>query len=500
MARGRPATGSVIFLEGQWHVRVTMPDGSRPPIAMPGIAQDDVAEAKRMGAIVSRRARELSAVPFEKGETVNEWADRWLDEREARGLTSIRSDRSRVRQHVLPDLGPLAMREVTRDDLERFVERLDRRVSEGAIGWKTAGLIWGLVTKMFDDATNAKRRDLRVREDNPAYRVRGPDAGATKAKQYLYPSELLALVSCKRVPQRRRELYAVAVYLYARAGELDALTWSDVDLEHGVVHVTKAIHRDTGEVKATKTKETRRVAIEPALLPLLERLKREATGKKAFTMPLGQDQAILLRADLKEAGVERPSLYADNETSKHITFHDLRSTGITWRAVRGDDPLKIQQGAGHADFKTTSGYIREAQVFEEGFGAVFPPLPKELLTPEPGISAGLSDSGFVLAGLSRPLLRRAWDSKPPQNTDDSAENKANGDDRPDLSGSEESPSVVQDPEPSIDPVEAALVEALKAATLAGRFDVVAQLAKELEVRRVARTAANVVPFPERRAK
>ncbi len=42
-----------------------------------------------------------------------------------------------------------------------------------------------------------------------------------------------------------------------------------------------------------------------------------------------------------------------------------------------------------------------------------------------------------------------------------------------------------------DPVEAALAHALGCAAEAGRFDVVAQLAAELEVRRLAR-AGNVV--------
>jgi hypothetical protein len=48
-------------------------------------------------------------------------------------------------------------------------------------------------------------------------------------------------------------------------------------------------------------------------------------------------------------------------------------------AVRGDDPLKIQERAGHTDFETTQGYIRMAEGLREGFGEVFPPLPPELL-------------------------------------------------------------------------------------------------------------------------
>ena len=50
-----------------------------------------------------------------------------------------------------------------------------------------------------------------------------------------------------------------------------------------------------------------------------------------------------------------------------------------------------------------------------------------------------------------------------------------------------------------DAVEAALAEAIRGATSAGRWDVVAQLASELEARRLAR-AGNVVVLGEERAK
>jgi len=64
-----------------------------------------------------------------------------------------------------------------------------------------------------------------------------------------------------------------------------------------------------------------------------------------------------------------------------MTWYDLRATGITWMAIRGDDPLKIMARAGHEDFATTHGYIREAEAVRQGFGDVFPPLPSCLLRP-----------------------------------------------------------------------------------------------------------------------
>ena len=67
---------------------------------------------------------------------------------------------------------------------------------------------------------------------------------------------------------------------------------------------------------------------------------------------------------------------ADDERSQH---NDLRATGATWLAVRGDEPLKIKQRCGHQTFGTAELYIREAEAVRDGFGAVFPPLPAALL-------------------------------------------------------------------------------------------------------------------------
>jgi len=70
---------------------------------------------------------------------------------------------------------------------------------------------------------------------------------------------------------------------------------------------------------------------------------------------------------------------AAGDTAKRLTWHDLRATGITWMAARGDDPLRIKQHAGHSTFSTTEQYIRTAEAIRDGFGDVFPELPACLL-------------------------------------------------------------------------------------------------------------------------
>ncbi len=173
----------------------------------------------------------------------------------------------------------------------------------------------------------------------------------------------------------------LAVYTYLRAGELRVLDWADVDLEHGVIRVHRAVNRVTGEVKATKGRRARPVPIEHALRPLLATLRDESGGKGLVLpeMPSNRDMARGLRRWLKRAKVLRAGLHTTSETQRSIVFHDLRGTGCTWMAVRGDDALKIQQRAGHTDFDTTQGYIRIAEAAREGFGDPFPALPSSVI-------------------------------------------------------------------------------------------------------------------------
>ena len=77
----------------------------------------------------------------------------------------------------------------------------------------------------------------------------------------------------------------------------------------------------------------------------------------------------MLRHPQRSTGVKRADLFADDDTRRPLSFHDLRHTGITWRAVRRDEPLKVQRAAGHDNLRTTQRYINEAQTFDApGFG------------------------------------------------------------------------------------------------------------------------------------
>src|SRR5262249_38517589 len=149
------------------------------------------------------------------------------------------------------------------------------------------------------------------------------------------------------------------------------------DLDHGIVTIHRTVD-DQGRVDTTKGRAARRVPIEPALVPLLKAMRDAAGGMGRVLpyMPVEKHLAPMLRRDLKRAGLQRADLVTNDATRKWLTFHDLRATGITWRAVRGDEPLRIMQAAGHKDFGTTMGYVRTAELLGGvSFGTPFPELP-----------------------------------------------------------------------------------------------------------------------------
>jgi integrase len=381
MARKR--TGAVKWNGTQWVARIRTNDGHRVPVKFPPEVSET--KARILARQLSEQAKrgELVYDPEHKTpeETVAHFAERCHSIRDAREMPSARVDYSYLRIHVLPRLGARAMNRVTADDMRDLVERLDAMVDAEKISAKTAQNIWGATRKMFNDATGSKRKDLRILSVSPVAGVEGPDRGVEKLMGYLYPVEFIALVSCKVVPLQARRWYAVQTCLYLRPGECEVLACEDVDLQHWIAHVHRSREWGTGRIKEIKTKQDRRVPIEPAVRPLIAALCKEARGIGPLfpQLPFGPKPSTELRANLRLAQVAREALYASDGTRRPLRLYHLRATGITWQAVRGDDPMKIMRRAGHADFKTTTGYIREAEILRETFGQVFPELPVDLI-------------------------------------------------------------------------------------------------------------------------
>jgi Laminin G domain len=101
--------------------------------------------------------------------------------------------------------GPLDARAFTRDDVERLRDALDRKIERAELSWKKAANVWTLLTSMCDDMVNAKKRELRVRKDNPCRAIRRGCSRET-TRMHFSPSQVIESSSphhegCRSVPR-----------------------------------------------------------------------------------------------------------------------------------------------------------------------------------------------------------------------------------------------------------------------------------------------------------
>ena len=380
------------------------------------LQEQEDANGAILAAKIAERAAETGVSPSsEGGETVAQYAKRWLLARKGR-VRRLRDNRAHLEHHVLPVLGPLLMARVARPDVERFVDALDAKVRKGELGAKSAKNIWGTCTRLFRDAAFAKpSTGLRRLQVDPTRDVQGPeDDQQDKLLQFLYPSEFSTFVACEDVPRAWRRNVAVAVYLCLRDGEQRALRWPSVDLVHGVVTIGETFDRRTGKAReGTKGGAARQVPIPAELLPLLQAMHDQAKGKGLVCdLPSLRDMARGLRRYLDRAGVTRRALHTGTSASKPCRWHDLRATGLTWMAVRGDSATSIRDVAGHTQTSMTDRYMRQAGVLRGGrFGEVFPALPDPSDLVLGGFVTVPTNVGILVA-KSAELLRGGRDSNP----------------------------------------------------------------------------------------
>lgn len=566
------ADGSTYF-----RARIRLADGSRERVNVPEkystpaggktareraelyAAAEQEREDETGELLAKKRAREAAKAAERDprhGETCTLYRERLDKYRKELGRRGGKDDANTWKVWLADRIGALPVAKVTRDDIERVRDALDEAIAlhkrtEGkeGIGPKRARNVWTVVTTTFKAACMAKRRDLRLRADNPCAGVLPPERGESRRRAFIYPVEASALFACAKVPLEWRELYAVACFLFLRPGELRALTAGDIDLDAAVVHITKAWDERAREVKAPKTRNgVRDVPIHPNLLPLLRRLVdgREASAALFPIMAKWSEdmRALKTREHLAVANVKRPRLTENTATTMHVGFRSWRDTGVTWMALAGVDVAKMQRRAGHDHVTTTMGYVKQAEDVTGSIGEPFPPLPAALVagtdggptsttvTPSPEYSAdvppgaaaaespaprGDEQPRHVGANWAKdwPKLKASLPGpgKRPSNgcagrdlnateTPNSREivNDSRTEPPPRVGVSTRSPVAVG---PSAEythqapsTVEDALASALDKAAAVGRWDVVAQLARELEARRLA--AAEVPTLEEER--
>ena len=218
-----------------------------------------------------------------------------------------------------------------------------------------------------------------------------PKIGKAPAYPYLYPNEEAALLTWTEeralaeqvsdvrpgVPLCRRVLYGFLSREGCRVSEAAGLTFSNVNLERGVV-----------TLDANKTNDARAWAMDPAVaraLKAYKELRRAGSADRVFVDEHGRlladdSFAAALRADLAAAGVNRAELHVEGKNRRPIRAHDLRGTFATLYLANGKTETWICDRTGWRSSQMVAKYRRAARSAQEL--ALGVPLPLDTTIPE----------------------------------------------------------------------------------------------------------------------
>ncbi|MFG2056644.1 tyrosine-type recombinase/integrase [Micromonospora sp. NPDC048930] len=285
--------------------------------------------------------------------------------------SSVQSEGSRIRNHVLPLLGHLALDELETLTLQTWVAGLltgeedpDRKGKwkRKPIAVKTVRNCHGLLHKILDAAVQGRR--LRA---NPCDGVQLPKL-VPREMRFLTEPEAARLVAA--VPKHWRPLVLLLVMTGLRWGEAIGLAVKNLDVLTGRLTVVRAIYElATGELVfgTPKTHRGRRTVTFPpktvgaALAGLVVGKDRDDV---VFTAPGG---GPVRTRNFRRGWVK----WTERAGLPGLRIHDLRHTQAAW-LISGNRPLSaISRRLGHASIAVTDGlYGHLLPEVEDGILAV----------------------------------------------------------------------------------------------------------------------------------
>ena len=381
--------GTVVRRGKHLFARVSLPDGTRPDYRLctdvchcnemtparakataAHIAERERARVAQQMAAQSRRAagQRLTVKEFGEQWTSGELYERYGEVNNLRPKASAEDDEYRLKKYVYPLIGAVPVADVTEADIEHVLNEASRKQGPQ---WRAKTHVYQNLCRLFDLAIVPGR----IRKDSPVTRYMRPGKPKPMLFGYLYPTELVALLGCALVPVGRRVLYALAVYTGLRRSSLHALTWGDLDLEHGTLMCLKS-----------KNDLPQMFEVFPCLTKLLARWfdyqgRPKAEGAivtAADIAGLAEHEGKVLRADLKLAGVHRKALHETKPNTRPLRFHDLRATFVTWAFREGRGEGWISDRTGHLSATMRARYTRAARTLQDLNYKPFPDVSKAI--------------------------------------------------------------------------------------------------------------------------
>ena len=288
--------------------------------------------------------------------TVAALAEQWLRHRSGELSASPLEVRTwAVRQHLVPALGARRVRQLSAEDVSLFLQDL------ALAGYARASLekVRGVLIQVL---RHAERQGLVAR--NVAALVPTP-AGPRAEGRSLTVEQARALLEAA-AGHPLQAAFVLGLTCGLRPGELLGLTWEDVDLDQGVLRISRAVSRVGGTVQLgpTKTASSRRQLRLPAGTedPLRQHRDRQL-AQQNLTGAHWHDLGMVFptsRGTLLDPAKLRRSLRTVTEQAGLGRWHphELRHSAASLLSAAGVPLEEVADVLGHASTRVTSATYR----------------------------------------------------------------------------------------------------------------------------------------------
>lgn len=269
--------------------------------------------------------------------------------------------RALIDNHILPTFGEYKLDKLTTPLIQSIINKLADKANRGEEGaFLHYDMIHALNKRILQYGVtmqaipfNPARDVVLPRNTQKAKRQKLKHFDNQELKKFLV--YLDNLDSCKY-----RYYYDVTLYKFllatgCRINEALALSWSDIDLDNAVVHITKTLNRDL-EINSPKSKASYRdIDIDQATVSMLKQYKLRQT-KEAWK--IGQRESVVFSDFIHEYTSivklkKRLLTHFKRADVPNIGFHGFRHTHASLLLNSGIPYKELQHRLGHSQISMT---------------------------------------------------------------------------------------------------------------------------------------------------
>lgn len=282
--------------------------------------------------------------------SLSTWMDYWLEEikKPMLGSTTYDNYRSFIDKHINPLIGFKKLIHITREDIVRFIERLQngyvankRKKTIKHLAYSSIHEIYCVLAAALKSASGSG-----FIPENPCNSIKIPKRVKTDVP-ILLSEEIICFLKVLESDPFWYPFFYMELMTGLRRGELCGLKWEDFNADNGELHIHRSIKYYYNELTQTSTKTNagRRVIIlSSSVIDVLLERKKHTSSEWMFcaenddTLPVNP---AIITPKLKAVFVEAKLPY--------IRFHNLRHTFATQAISNGVEPETLSVLMGHAD-------------------------------------------------------------------------------------------------------------------------------------------------------